>query len=62
MKARIEIDMDGAAFDGTDCGRELARVLRSIASAAMGGIHETLELRLRDSNGNICGRFEIVDE
>ena len=56
MKARIEIDMNNEAFQ-PDYEIELARILTQLARDLF---HTTG--RLRDANGNICGRFEIVDE
>lgn len=61
MKAIIEIDMDGAAFGKSDYEQdaEVARMLRKLAADLDGGVD--CAGTLADTNGNTCGRFEIVD-
>lgn len=59
MKATITIDMDNAAFDGRK-GRELARILRELASNVRGikGLGDG-DFKLRDINGNTVGTFVV---
>lgn len=61
----ITIDTDGAAFhdgpdDSTPLTWEVARILRVVA----GGIENyglSAHCEPRDSNGNVCGKVEIID-
>lgn len=56
MKAKIEINMDNAAFD--EPGIELGKILRDLAKHLENG-----DLRLRrlhDSNGNSVGELKII--
>ena len=58
MRAIIEIEMDGAAFE--DKANELGWIIRQWGNALM----ESEDLRpatLRDSNGNTCGSFRIEE-
>ncbi len=68
MKLRIEIDMDGAAFEECN-GDEVARVLRDVADRIDGADLFAAPVSLypsepadvlMDSNGNTCGRVEVV--
>jgi hypothetical protein len=54
-KLTVTIETDNAAFEG-DAGPELSRILRGLARRLEDG--ET-QGRLRDSNGNTVGRFEL---
>jgi len=56
----LSISTDGAAFhDSGETARadELARILRSVAESVEGGLTEG---RVRDVNGNGCGRWSIT--
>ena len=56
MKAKIEINMDNAAFeDGAN--QEVARVLRALAERLD---EDRAPGTLRDKNGNTVGMFEVV--
>lgn len=57
MKAKIEIEMDNAAF-GYSSSTELARILIRLASEIEVGAG-LIERRLLDSNGNVVGTFKI---
>ena len=61
MKAKIEIEMDNAAFDEAN-GFELARILEV---AAYNVVNETLSggesFAMRDYNGNVVGKL-IIEE
>lgn len=61
MKAKIEIDMNDAAF-GEDPGAEIARILRDLAQNLEGSVPKNffdggLVMPLRDLNGNLVGAF-----
>ena len=69
MKLVITIYCDNSAFNGKDCGRELARMLQIVAD------HLDLESKndlirgyrddpksLFDINGNTVGSMEIADD
>lgn len=58
MKAKIEIQMDGAAFEET-CGTELGRILRELAHEIENN-GETGPCVLRDINGDKVGKFEVL--
>lgn len=62
MRAIITIEMDGAAFDYLP-GRELYLVLKEAVVAYTTGRARAIgeNATLRDSNGNACGTFEIVE-
>jgi hypothetical protein len=69
MKLVIMIYCDNSAFNGNDCGRELARILRVVASRM--DLESKSDLirgylddpkSLFDSNGNTVGSMEIADE
>jgi hypothetical protein len=61
MTARIEINMDSAAFDEIN-GQELSRILRDLAREI-----EHVELtaghykRVGDINGNKVGQFTVIE-
>ena len=62
MTLHITIRLDNAAFEGYDCGNEIARILRELAH--MGDrelITPTVGLLsvLRDINGNQVGKAEV---
>ena len=60
MKAKIEINLDNAAFQRD--GRELARVLRNVAEdvEACNVTNEGAYICIIDINGNKVGDFNIV--
>ena len=62
MKAIIEIDMDGDAFFASE-GRELFSIVRKLSCLydEVGRFSRRTSIVLTDTNGNTCGRFEIVD-
>lgn len=56
---RIEISTDNAAFEEAG-GDELARILRGVASVVCEGEPlRSCQGRLRDSNGNVCGSYQL---
>jgi hypothetical protein len=57
MKAKIEIQMDNAAFEDNGPASELAHILRDLAKHIENG---DTERALMDSNGNRVGRFEVT--
>lgn len=57
MQFTVTIDTDNAAFDGDDCGAELARILREIAQKVEDGADEGNAF---DINGNRVGSFELA--
>lgn len=65
MKAIIEVNLDGAAFDKL-AGRELARTLFELITDVQHSDRRRLESRYRDgsklfdSNGNACGSFKVT--
>ena len=59
MKAKIEVQMDNAAFDGPNCELELAGILRDLAKHVEAGDRERV---LMDSNGNRVGSFKITGQ
>lgn len=63
MKATIEIQMGGAAFDNVYHREELGRILRQLARTIErhGGMPDR-SLPLRDVNGNMVGRFVVTEE
>lgn len=64
--AYIRIEMDNDAFEGDNCGYELARVLREIAYKVEGTSRRDLDglyVVPRDINGNACGTVDFeIDE
>jgi hypothetical protein len=69
MKLLITIYCDDSAFNGKDCGRELARILQIVTnrvdleskSDLTRGYHGDPK-SLFDSNGNTVGSMEIGDD
>ena len=59
MKAKIEVQMDNAAFDGQNSELELAGILRDLAQRVEEGDRERV---LMDSNGNRVGLFKITGQ
>ena len=59
MKAKIEVQMDNAAFDGQNSELELAGILRDLAQRVEAGDRETT---LHDGNGNRVGTFKITGQ
>ena len=60
MKITLTIDSEDAAFDGDDANREVARILRRVANQVDGlEPGDTLDVKLRDINGNTCGDFKL---
>lgn len=62
MKLTITIQMDNAAFEDSNAGPEVARILRNLAddmdeggSLTSPGAHATL----RDINGNTVGKAKV---
>lgn len=58
---RIEIDTGNAAFEQAG-GDELARILRGLAMNFEDGTLRPCQGRLRDSNGNTCGSYQLDAE
>jgi hypothetical protein len=69
MKLVITIHFDNSAFNGEDCGRELARILQIVTnrvdleskSELIRGYHDDPK-SLSDNNGNTVGSMEIADD
>jgi hypothetical protein len=69
MKLVITIDCDNSAFNGKDCGRELARILQIVTdrvdlestSDLIRGYHGD-PMSLFDINGNRVGSLEIAHD
>ena len=59
VKFTLSIECDNAAFDGSDAGPELARILLSLARdvAADLRFNGRDSGRLRDGNGNVVGAW-----
>jgi hypothetical protein len=67
MKLVITIDCDGEAFNGGDCGNELARFLRPLpdlfefeSKSTIARRYGANPKRLRDSNGDVAGELAVV--
>ena len=60
MKAKIEVNMDNAAFQEYDgaAGEELARILEKYAKVVRDGF---TDIPLMDLNGNRVGQLVIED-
>ncbi len=58
MKARIEIQMDNAAFDEMGHASELGRILRELAHEIE--TNGETGCPLHDINGNTVGKFEVL--
>lgn len=69
MKFVITIYCDNSAFNGNDCGRELARIFQMVTnwvdleskSDLIRGYHDDPK-SLFDINGNRVGSMEIADD
>jgi hypothetical protein len=69
MKFVITIEFDNSAFDGNDCGRELARILLIVTNWVdleskgdlICGYHDDPK-SLFDINGNRVGSMEIAHD
>jgi len=66
MRVVITIDCDNEAFDGADCGSEIARILRPLADHLEFESNRTIARgygatpkRLHDKNGNTVGDLAI---
>ena len=60
MRFRLEIECDGAAFDGDACGDEISRILQQTAHYVTGGSVDSLDgsaFSIRDVYGNRVGRW-----
>lgn len=60
MDIKIKINCDNAAFEGTNCGTEIADILHKLAYK----LHsyraaDLYELTLMDSNGNSVGTMKV---
>ena len=62
MKLRIEIKMDNAAFEDENNGHEAARILHKFAKAIDNFALTYRDWVLMDSNGNMVGRAEVVED
>ena len=60
MKLHIEIDMDGAAFDGAGRTAEMDGLLRGISSQL--DLCRPDSWLLVDDNGNTCGRAWTTED
>jgi hypothetical protein len=58
---RVTIETGNAAFVDTD-NREIAKILKGLAMNFENGMREACHGRLRDTNGNVCGRYEFEPE
>ena len=57
----ISIECNSAAFDGMDCGPELARILRKLADRIeLDSEGVPFSRPLHDTNGNRCGTAEMT--
>lgn len=66
MKIMIGIKCDNAAFDDSDCGRELGRILRHFAEAMEDTSKQEIYKqhhgsRCRDLNGNFVAVVTVID-
>jgi hypothetical protein len=63
MKVLVSVRTDSDAFSGTECGYELARILR-LAAGKLAGLHDDdvsdVNFALRDINGNKCGFVRAI--
>ena len=61
-RAKLTITMDNAAFEGENCGPELARILREAAGEAenLTYIGKRATMVLRDINGNRVGCLTVT--
>jgi hypothetical protein len=58
---RVTLETTNAAFVDTG-NREIAKILRGLAMNFENGAREACQGRLRDSNGNVCGRYLFEPE
>lgn len=56
MKLELTINLDGNAFADDD---EVPRLLKRAAKAYRDGVHTG---KIYDSNGNLVGHFEVIDD
>jgi len=66
MKLVITIDCDNEAFNGQDCGTEIARILRPLpdlfefeSKGTIARRYGANPKRLRDVNGNTVGKLVV---
>jgi hypothetical protein len=58
----IKINCDNAAFDGHDCGSEVARILHALAGRIEAySVDDFTGIKLRDINGNSVGEMSVND-
>jgi hypothetical protein len=62
----VIFDCDNEAFNGADCGNELARILRPLpellefeSKSTIARRYGTRPMRFRDSDGNTVGRLVV---
>lgn len=65
MKLRIELDTGNAAFEGNNCGNEVARILSKFASRIEGTedylmVSTANDMKLFDINGNAVGLVKVI--
>lgn len=65
MKLKIEIDCGNAAFEGNNCGSEVARILTKFANRIEGTedylmISTGDKMKLFDVNGNAVGLVTVT--
>lgn len=61
MKFKVVIDVENAAFEDSNMGKELARILRYTADTVEGMYGaEKPSGRLLDTNGNVVGKWLFV--
>lgn len=62
MRFVLEMNLDGALFDGQKCGLEVARLLRQVATEVRGlgrvGLHEQSG-SIADDHGTSIGSWEV---
>jgi hypothetical protein len=66
MRLVITIDCENEAFDGADCGNEVARILRPLtdlfefeSKSTIARRYGANPKRLRDVNGNTVGKLVV---
>jgi hypothetical protein len=69
MRIVITIHCDDAAFDGADCGNEIARILRELpdlfefeSKSTIARRYGANPKRLRDRNGNTVGKLVVRED
>ena len=64
MTFYLTVDMDNAAFEEYDAGREVARILRKVAQSVDGFHYDEMApdepQPLRDINGNRVGEWKVT--